>query len=91
MAQNNLKSIDFALLLKSGKQSKHLIDAEEVQGGYFVVDTYANLTATGESAKYFIATNTEDGTIVEGSLCYCKEDGKYYQYKLKTNSTTEYE
>ena len=71
--------------LASSLASKHLTDAEYIKGGYFVVGTYANL------AGYAAATASNDGTIVNGSLCYCQADGKFYQYKLKANSTTEYE
>ena len=61
--------------LGSSLGSKHLTDAEYIKGGYFVVDTYNNLTS-----KYTIATSTADGTIIEGSLCYCQEDSKFYQF-----------
>ena len=79
MSQNKLNSIDFALLLKSGKQSKHLIDAEEVKGGYFIV---SSLDELADFTKYSVSSSGEitDGTIIEGSLCYCQKDTKFYQY-----------
>lgn len=67
--------------LASSLASKHLTDAEFIKGGFFVVDTYANLTATGDNTKFYIANGEQDGTIVEGSLCYCTGDKKFYQYK----------
>jgi hypothetical protein len=71
--------------LESSLASKHLTDAEFIKGGYFVVDTYENLTATGDAAKYIPATATQDGTIIKGSLCYVtgtEENpvNKFYQY-----------
>ena len=69
--------------LGSSLGSKHLTDAEYIKGGYFVVDTYANLTAKDSNGKYLNyspSTATEDGTIVEGSLCYCQADNKFYQF-----------
>lgn len=66
--------------LASSLASKHLTDAEFIKGGFFVVDTYTNLTATGDNIKFYVANGEQDGTIVEGSLCYCTEDKKFYQY-----------
>ena len=66
--------------LASSLASKHLTDAEFIKGGFFVVDTYANLTATGDNTKFYVANGDQDGTIVEGSLCYCTGDKKFYQY-----------
>ena len=60
--------------LGSSLASKHLTDAEYIKGGYFVVAKYSDL------AGYSVATGSADGTIVEGSLCYCQEDNKFYQY-----------
>lgn len=65
-----------AFQLGSSAASKHLTDAEYIQGGYFVVDTYTNLIT-----NYSVATAETDGTIIEGSLCYCVADDKFYQYK----------
>jgi hypothetical protein len=64
--------------LASSLGSKHLTDAEYIKGGYFVVDTYQAL------AGYTAATKTVDGTIVNGSLCFCTADSKFYQF----NGTT---
>lgn len=50
----------------------HLIDAKNVKGGYFVVDTSPNnITDTNILPK---------DTKVSGSLCYCTGDKKFYQY-----------
>ncbi len=46
----------------------YLLDAKNVKGGYLVVDSTDDLTSLPEA------------TIVEGSLCYCTADSKFYQY-----------
>lgn len=60
--------------LASSLASKHLTDAEFIKGGYLVVSTVEERDALP------IANNTTDGVIVEGSLCYCTADSKFYQY-----------
>jgi hypothetical protein len=60
--------------LESSLASKHLTDAVFIKGGYLVVSTLA------ERDSLVVATETIDGTIIKGSLCYCQEDSKLYQY-----------
>ncbi len=60
--------------IESSLKSKHLTDAEFIKGGYLVVNTITERDALP------IATETTDGVIVEGSLCYCTADSKFYQY-----------
>ena len=60
--------------LESSLASKHLTDAIFIKGSYLVVATLA------ERDSLVVATDTIDGTIVKGSLCYCQEDSKLYQY-----------
>lgn len=47
---------------------QYLLDAKNVKGGYIVVATIAE------------RNNLPAATIVKGSLCYCQEDNKFYQY-----------
>lgn len=49
----------------------YLVESKYIKGGYLVVDTYANLT----DSEFFPANS-----IIEGSLCFCKEKSKFYQY-----------
>jgi hypothetical protein len=60
--------------LASSLASKHLTDAEFIKGSYFVVSTVA------ERDGMTVASSTVDGTIVVGSLCYCADTKKFYQY-----------
>lgn len=60
--------------LESSLKSNHLTDAKFIKGGYLVV------SSTDEMNALVVATDTTDGTIVEGSLCYCQADYKFYQY-----------
>lgn len=60
--------------IESSLKSKHLTDAEFIKGGFIVVSTIAARDVLP------IATDTADGVIVEGSLCYCTADSKFYQY-----------
>lgn len=55
---------------------QHLTNAKYILGGYFVVDTYNELFAD----KMLVAEslNAESGTIIEGSLCYCREKSAFY-------------
>lgn len=54
--------------------SKRITDSPFIKGGYFPIDKLTDL----EDMR--VATDTRDGTIVHGSLCYCREDGKFYQF-----------
>jgi hypothetical protein len=65
--------------LESSLASKHLTDAEFIKGGYLVIDSLSKITPG--SADYLpVAEGSNDGVIVTGSLCYCQEDSKFYQY-----------
>ena len=61
--------------LESSLASKHLTDAIFIKGGYFVVSTLE------ERNNLSVANETVDGTIIEGSLCFCQEDSNFYQFK----------
>ena len=61
--------------LESSLASKHLTDAIFIKGGYFVVST------SKERDSLSVANETVDGTIIEGSLCFCQEDSTFYQFK----------
>ena len=50
-----------------------VVDASAVEGGYFVVDS-TEITDRGEVGKI------PDYACIEGALCYCKTDSKFYQY-----------
>ena len=54
-----------------------VVDGTAVEGGYFVTES-TEITTTGESGKI------PSYACVEGALCYCKTDGKFYQYIGKT-------
>lgn len=54
--------------------SKRITDSPFIKGGYFPIDKLTDL----EDMR--VATDTQDGTIVHGSLCYCREDGKFHQF-----------
>ena len=60
--------------LESSLASKHLTDAEFIKGGYLVVNSIA------ERDSLVVATESTDGTIIKGSLCYCTADEVFYQY-----------
>lgn len=60
--------------LESSLASKHLTDAEFIKGGYLVVESTAEMNALP------VSTDTTDGTIVKGSLCYCQLDDTFYIY-----------
>lgn len=64
--------------LESSLASKHLTDAEFIKGGYLVVSSIADRDAL------VVATDTADGTIIKGSLCYCQADNKFYQFDDET-------
>ena len=74
---------NFAFEIASGQASKHLTDAQYIKGGYLVV---ANTT---ERDALPIANEQHDGVVVEGSLCFCQSDSKFYQYLLDANSNPE--
>ena len=50
-----------------------VVDGTAVEGGYFVTES-TDVTTTGEAGKI------PDYACVEGALCYCKGDAKFYQY-----------
>lgn len=60
--------------IESSLASNHLTDAKYIKGGFFVVKD----TATRDALV--VATDTQDGTIEDGSFCFCKADRKFYQY-----------
>lgn len=60
--------------IESSLASKHLTDADYIKGGYFIVDKFSDL------AGYKVATADQDGTIVDGSKCFCREDRIHYRY-----------
>lgn len=65
--------------LESSLKSQHLTDAEFIKGGFLVIESLSKITPG--SADYLpIADGTNDGVIVNGSLCYCQADSKFYQY-----------
>lgn len=60
------------------KTDGYLCKGSDVKGSYFVVSTIAerdNLQVSGVGGK--------DGSIVDGSLCYCQANDKFYIYKKK--------
>ncbi len=60
--------------IESSLASKHLTDAKYIKGGFCVVDTIA------ERDALVVATETQDGTIVDGSECFCRDDRVRYVY-----------
>ena len=58
-----------------------IADAVDISGGYFVTESI-DTTTTGESGKI------PDYACVEGALCYCKTDGKFYRC-VKIGETQE--
>ena len=50
-----------------------VVKGTAVSGGYFVTNSI-DVTATGEAGKI------PDYACVEGALCYCMGDSKFYQY-----------
>lgn len=66
---------------------QYLLDAKNVKGGYVVAATVAEMGSLPAA------------TTVQGSLCFCAEDSKFYQYdgssweeaKLSTTKTSELE
>lgn len=65
--------------LASSLASQHLTDAEFIKGGYLVIDSLSKITL-GSPDYLPVADGSNDGIIVEGSLCYCTADAKFYQY-----------
>jgi hypothetical protein len=57
-----------------------VVEGKYVKGGYLVVATKNELFADPniENSPNIKGKNGEN--IVEGSLCYCQEDSKFYQY-----------
>lgn len=70
--------------LESSLASKHLTDAEFIKGSFIVVSTIAARDSLP------VATDTTDGVIVKGSLCYCTADSKFYQYNGTSWSVKEF-
>lgn len=73
----------YGFTIEAGLTSNHLTDAHYIKGGYCVVKDI------DERNKMVKATDYQDGTVVEGSLCYVQshinEDGeivkgKFYKY-----------
>ena len=48
-----------------------VVEGKYVKGGYFVIDTYENLSKLKTS---------DDKTIINGSLCYCTSKAAFFQY-----------
>jgi hypothetical protein len=69
--------------LASSLASQHLTDAEFIKGGYLVIDSLSKITP-GSPDYLPVADGDNDGIIVEGSLCYCTVDSKFYQYNNGT-------
>ena len=66
--------------LGSSLASKHLIDADNIKGGYCVVaDTNARNALP-------CAYGDNDGIIVVGSRVYCQSDGKMYKCTAISNT-----
>lgn len=63
-------------LLEPMYDDLYLTNAKYIQGGYFVVEKYADLSGlTVVDSEYPTV-----GTIVKGSLCYCQKEETFYQY-----------
>lgn len=58
-----------------------LTDARHIQGGYFVVKQFSDLSSDEFDFNFTMAsdTYTPDGTIVEGSRCYCQKEQAEYK------------
>jgi hypothetical protein len=67
-----------------------VVEGKYVKGGYLVVATKNELFAdpTIENSPNIKGKNGEN--IVEGSLCYCQEDSKLYQYNGTTWAEKEF-
>lgn len=67
-----------------------VVEGKYVKGGYSVVATKNELFAdpTIKNSPNIKGTNGEN--IVEGSLCYCQEDSKLYQYNGTTWAEKEF-
>ena len=65
--------------LEGGMASKHLINSNNIHGGYCVV------ADTTERNALPVATANKDGIIVVGSLVCCQSDGKLYKCSAISN------
>ena len=71
----------FAFQIESMLATKHLLDADNIQGGFCTVDTIAQRDAL-PVVRYNPETGavTEDGVIKQGSLVYVKADDTVYKW-----------
>ena len=70
--------------LEGGMASKHLVDSGNVKGGFCVVADATELAALP------VASQNEDGVVVEGSLAYNRATKKFYQYQQVSESPATY-
>ena len=64
--------------------SKHLVDSGNVKGGFCVVADATELAALP------VASQNDDGVVVEGSLAYNRATKKFYQYQQVSESPATY-
>ena len=77
-------AVGFGTQIQSNLASKHLLDADNIKGGYCIVE---NSTARDNLP---VASGNDDGVVTVGSLVFNKGDGKFYQYKQTSSSPLTY-
>ena len=77
-------AVGFGTQIQSNLASKHLLDSDNIKGGYCTVE---NSTARDNLP---VASGNDDGVVTVGSLVFNKGDGKFYQYKQTSSSPLTY-
>lgn len=75
--------------IKPAGDDKVVVDSKYVKGGYVVAATLAELFPENDNEINASLKGADGKNIVEGSLCYCQENKKFYIYAKDTKTNTE--